>query len=120
MTWLAIGMYYTNTKVLVVILQCNFQSHCSYNFKALSQQNQLKLYLPICLTDDGVDILSRMYDSVRAVKCVSLMVCFTSTHYPGAVYSQTGRLFSFLSATNIYCTFYTIKKATSVLLLILR
>ena len=35
------------------------------------KQNQLKLYFPICLVDDGLDMPSSIYVSIKAIKCAS-------------------------------------------------
>ena len=59
-----------------------------HTFNVLSLQNQLKLYLSICLIDDGWDIPSWICDSIRAIKHVLVMffwVKTSSTHYEGAV-----------------------------------
>ena len=40
----------------------------------------------ICLVDEGLDMLSNIYDSIKAIKCILVVLWLkTSTHYQGAV-----------------------------------
>ena len=51
-----------------------------------SLQNELKLYLLICLVDDGLEMPSSIYDPIRTVKRVIVVfigVKTLSTHYQG-------------------------------------
>ena len=54
--------------------------------KVLAASNQLKLNLPICLVDDGLDMPSSIYNT-RAITRVSVVIVWvkTSTHYQGEV-----------------------------------
>ena len=52
--------------------------------KVLSLQNELKLYLPIFLVDDVLDMLSSIYDSIWSIKHGSVVffwVKTSATHY---------------------------------------
>ena len=70
----------------------------------LSQQNQLKLYLPDCLVEDGLDMPSSIYDSIKHVSVMSFCMTTSSTHYQGAVLLTNDCLFTFLSANNRHKT----------------
>ena len=56
----------------------------------------------MCLVGDGLDMPSSIYDSVRAIKRVSVVFFWVkiSTCYQGAALSTDGCLLTFLSANN--------------------
>ena len=64
-------------------------------------KSMLKLYLPICLVDDGLDMHSSIYDSIRAIQYDSVVFWVErSTQYQGASFL----LFTAKSGTsNIFC-----------------
>ena len=67
------------------LLEANYVS--SAFKKVISLQNQIKLQFSTCLIDDGWDMPSSMYDSIRAINPVSVVffrVKPSLIHFQGA------------------------------------